>query len=502
MSNFKNLTPTNGFNFKDLISARQNNYAWSISELGDYIYVGTARNMMLVTSELFIKNLEFPLSLNPTTRSDNAEIWRLRKHKNCVWEKVFTVPDNSNIYGFRYMINYRAYNGNPALYAAGSSKPNSNLKIYKSVNGIDWKETKSTVYNMGNLEGNSSRAMVVFDNKLYIANFDESNQETSPLLYSNLDPEFYPWKLETYPYSTNNYNPNKNPMGSITNMAVFNGHLYLATTTDDKIQIWRTDGDKTEFNKWTLVVDGFGSPANTTALSMGVFKNHLYVSGTKKVPLSWIIPQGCDIIRLDKYDNFEMIVGPDSISGINSGFNNPFNVYGWQIQEYDNTLFISTFDSSIFMQSMLEFLLSYKSELPLPPNVINILIKIYKIIVHILNEFKYPFGFNLYKSYDGVNFSPVILDGLGNRYNYGGRVLYVDSLNDLYIGTANPYQGLEVWKYESCYCDTDTYKMEPVPSYNILINSLNDYFSELEMYAPDIFNSISSLYNNFKFYIN
>ena len=37
MSNFKNLTPTNGFNFKDLISARQNNYAWSISELGDYI---------------------------------------------------------------------------------------------------------------------------------------------------------------------------------------------------------------------------------------------------------------------------------------------------------------------------------------------------------------------------------------------------------------------------------------------------------------------------------
>ena len=70
---------------------------------------------------------------------------------------------------------------------------------------------------------------------------------------------------------------------------------------------------------------------------MGVFKNHLYISGTKNVPLSWIIPQGCDIIRLDEYDNFEMIVGPDSISGINSGFNNPFNVYGWQIQEYDNT---------------------------------------------------------------------------------------------------------------------------------------------------------------------
>ena len=84
----------------------------------------------------------------------------------------------------------------------------------------------------------------------------------------------------------------------------------------------------------------------------------------------------------------------------------------------------------------------------------------------------------------------------------GGRVLYVDSLNDLYIGTANPYQGLEVWKYNSCYCNTDNYKMKPVPSYNILIDSLKDYFLELEMYAPDIFNSINSLYNNLKFYIN
>ena len=76
MSNFKNLTPTNGFDFKDLINARQNNYTWSISELGDYIYIGTARNMMLVTSELFIKNLEFPRLLNPQTSNDNAQIWR------------------------------------------------------------------------------------------------------------------------------------------------------------------------------------------------------------------------------------------------------------------------------------------------------------------------------------------------------------------------------------------------------------------------------------------
>ena len=39
MSIFKNLTPTNGFDYNNLNNARQNNYAWSMSELGDYIYV-------------------------------------------------------------------------------------------------------------------------------------------------------------------------------------------------------------------------------------------------------------------------------------------------------------------------------------------------------------------------------------------------------------------------------------------------------------------------------
>ena len=45
MLSFKNLTPTNGFDSNDLNNARQNNYAWSMSDLRDYIYVGTGRNI-------------------------------------------------------------------------------------------------------------------------------------------------------------------------------------------------------------------------------------------------------------------------------------------------------------------------------------------------------------------------------------------------------------------------------------------------------------------------
>lgn len=48
MYKFKNLTPVNGLDYNDLENARQNNYCWSMSELDDYIYVGTGRNILLV----------------------------------------------------------------------------------------------------------------------------------------------------------------------------------------------------------------------------------------------------------------------------------------------------------------------------------------------------------------------------------------------------------------------------------------------------------------------
>lgn len=47
---------------------------------------------------------------------------------------------------------------------------------------------------------------------------------------------------------------------------------------------------------------------------------------------------------------------------------------------------------------------------------------------------------------DLINFTPVFLNGLNNKYNYCGRKLFVDSSNTLYIGAANPFQGCEVWK--------------------------------------------------------
>ncbi len=50
-------------------------------------------------------------------------------------------------------------------------------------------------------------------------------------------------------------------------------------------------------------------------------------------------------------------------------------------------------------------------------------------------------GFDLLKSSDGVQFTRLFKDGLGNRFNYGGRCLESTPIG-LAVGTANPFAGI------------------------------------------------------------
>jgi len=455
LSSFKNLTPTNGFDNNDLNNARQNNYAWSMSELGDYIYVGTSRNMLINIISAISPNVKIPALLMADPVENQGEIWRFRKDGRMPWQRVYrspNVPEGSVLAGFRYMITHTPFGGSPALYAAEAGE---RVCILKSTNGVNWRVLEDNV-----LQGSSSRAMVTHKGKIYIATRDELSENQEPLLYSSVDPEFYPW--EPVIRNVQGFDPDKNPRGSIWNMAVFNNKIYITTSYEDRIQVWRTNSEEPQLNDWTLVVDGFENPLNTSTLAVGVFKNHLYVSGTKPLPLSYFIPMGFDLIRIDKDDNWETIIGGNPfipfrtiidegnniISKMGPGFNNPFNVYGWQIQEYNDRLLISTFNDSINMEVILTTMLENRSALEnlIGATATNILIEAYKAIVEILTAIKYPRGFDLYMSEDGVNFSPVFLDGLRNPHNYGGRILFVDSNNDLYIGTANPFEGCEIWK--------------------------------------------------------
>ncbi len=450
---FENLTPINGFDRNNLNNARQNNYAWSMDELYNFIYVGTGRNILLNIIKAIEPKTNIPDLIKPDPIDNQPEIWRYAKDKSLEWERVYKASIGSGMTGFRFLINHVPFGGSPCLFAASFG---DSAKVLKTTNGVNWFMVP------GKLEGTSSRAMISHLGKLYVATVDEANLSDVPFLYSSVDPEFYPWELVIDPNKPE-FDPNRNPKGAISNMAVFNNRIYVATSSSEGAAVWRTNGREPKMNDWTLIVDkGFGDPANKYTLSIGVFKNYLYVSGTKQLPLAWLIPMGCDIIRIDKNDKWNLVVGGNpllplestnsirrrSLSGLGSGFNNPFNVYAWQIQEYKGKLLISTFDDSSNMEVILTTLLANREALYqlIGSVVTNILIEIYKGVVEILRAIRYPIGFDLYISDDGVNFSSVFLNGLNNPNNYGGRMLFVDDSNNLFLGTANPFQGCEVYK--------------------------------------------------------
>lgn len=371
--------------------------------------------------------------------------------------------------GLRYMIKYKN-----ALYV-GCTTASQNIVVLKSTNGINWIPLYTTI------PGNSTRAMAVHDGKLYMGVVSlDFNQAT--LLYVSEDPEKDGWlQIDV------SGNPLKNPSGGINALASFNDHLYMAVEGPKGFEVWRTWGMHPEKDQWKLIVDkGAGDSLNQAVGSVGVFKNHLYVGSAMWLGVMSIDPEkailppkGFDVIRIDHKDNWELVVGGapidpgqptvgcrgKALSGYPSGFGNLTNAYCWQIQKHGPELYIGTFDESVAYHTviplifrLLEDRIPYETGnyfealknylcylisplLPLIPSIksggnsLNILLK----------AFEKNFGFDLWKSHDGIHWFPVSLDGLGNKYNYGARTLFSASNEKLYLGTANPYEGCEVW---------------------------------------------------------
>ncbi|MFR1906594.1 MAG: hypothetical protein ACLS28_13030 [Clostridium neonatale] len=63
MFTFKQITETNGIDINNLKNSRQNSYAWSMAELGNYIYVGTSRNMISSLTTAFTESSDACSSL-------------------------------------------------------------------------------------------------------------------------------------------------------------------------------------------------------------------------------------------------------------------------------------------------------------------------------------------------------------------------------------------------------------------------------------------------------
>ncbi len=68
-------------------------------------------------------------------------------------------------------------------------------------------------------------------------------------------------------------------------------------------------------------------------------------------------------------------------------------------------------------------------------------------------------GADLWKTEDGIFWDPVTLNGFDNPDNYGFRTMIEGSL---YVGTANPFQGCEVWRTPYIPVGGEVYPMNKV----------------------------------------
>lgn len=488
-----------------------NSYSWSVYWFKGNLYVGTNRHHLHSMYEAMTYMPGAPVSPDmmpdylrpeqpPSTEwfhpdwanAFQGEIWRYNQQKQ--WERVHQsgvfpmslpsppYPANNMApvaYGYRAMAEFNGY-----LYACGIGTwmpPMNTNTIVRSASGEPgtWENVSGGIAGTTNI-----RAITTWSGKLYVAASvtDTVTGKVGAVVFASADPKNEDWT----PVSTAGFGTTDN--SEIYYMTVFNDHLYASTVNlVTGFEVWKTNGipDMNGQYAWTRVIrNGFGDTWNQYGMTMAVFNDHLYV-GTA-VGIGMVMKKNVDtgqdevvgtrafeIIRLDKDDNAELIAGAEEASdpieggpsprvptsGMGAGFNNPFNVYAWNMNVYKSCLYVGTFDMSVFVLGALEK----------DPSLLPWFLEIYgadlspEILAAITNGLtpenielmmQYFAGGDLWKSCGDEEWTPVTINGFGNRYNYGIREVIPVQVNGkdaaLSVGTANPFTGkpnggCEVW---------------------------------------------------------
>lgn len=407
----------------------KNDYAWGMSYFrGDqqsqgFVYVATGNAMVSLMSQGM-----GAMTGTGELGSINARPPEIRRYRpdygNKVWERVFDYrnvendPDFKTI-GFRYMTTYRARsNGANYLYAATFG---ANATVWRSRSGdpLDWELT----WQSG--EMGSVRMMAEHNGILYLA---LANDTPVPgrigKIWATDGSEFWPVVQDGF--------GDPNNVG-IMSLISFNGWLYAGTmNTMAGYQVWKLDGPEGSSGPTLVVANGGPSSTNESAVTPCVFNNQLYW-GAMIYMLNMLDFKGADIIRINPDDTWETVVGPNAISAYGPGFNHWPNTYIWSMGVYNGWLYSGTYDMTSSLTHMVPSLTL--SGLPgrltsRPPNLFDFLLES---------------GADMYKTQDGVTWYPVTLNGFGNGENYGFRTM-LTTQDGLYVGTANPFTGLQIWK--------------------------------------------------------
>ena len=465
------ITKVPGFDKVDPDNARQNNYAWSMTGFGDYVYVGTGRNVPYNGYGNF--DLPAPDAFTPENPTMTAEIWRYPKcsHGHKHWERVFRAPKEWSVMGFRSMEVFTDDKGETALYCGCYARGNGPSYMLKSTDGVSWRHIPAGIE-----PGYSTRSVKTHKGKLYTSALHQFTTELESFLYVTENPEKGWTRVNTDAIS-----------GEIFNMISFNGSLYLATMPVGGFELWRCEDP--ESGKWKRVIDkGAGDALNECPLSLEVFEDHLYIGvgiscefySTDPVN-PWVVPKGFDLIRISKTDKWEVIVGQKPIAPTKtttgtrnlgkypSGLGNMCNAYCWELRSFGGQLYLGTWDTRRINQTFIsDFILRPTMERykKFGSFLVGFIKSVGKNIIeddyHMLRWLKAflctylkrekSLGFDFASSKDGKTFEMISIDGFGNKENMGIRRMYTPDGRIMYIGTACASQGCEVWTLEDDKC--------------------------------------------------
>ena len=428
----------------------QNSYAYCSAWYDDHLYIGTNRNLLLLIKKRF--KFEVPLANWPvadppdwSVENQRAEIWRYHPPTD-KWERVYQSPITRGLQdqnvplaaGFRNMAVFQGRSDTrPAIYTIPSCGSSGRGPVLlHSANGTTFEQIGEPGMGLGDPDVTSFRAVIPFKGRLFVTPAGSRgfnpNVSYNALILCSDDPLAGKWEISC-------------PRGfgdptnvSIHDMAVCGNYLYAGTMNiQGGFQVWKTDAEGPAPHRWTRVLDRGADrgPFNQAVVCMAAFRGDLYIGtgiqngGHDRI--NNIGPAAGEVLRVHPDDSWDLVVGDPRftrqglkipLSGLATGFDNPFAGYIWRMCAHEGVLYVGTFDSSSFLPFAN---LNEQARKLLDPQTIARFLQARG-------------GAELWRSANGADWAPVTVNGFGNAYNFGMRTV-ISTPRGLFVGTANPF---------------------------------------------------------------
>jgi hypothetical protein len=356
-----------------------------------------------------------------------AEIWRWTPETD-TWERVYRAPRDVPIpghpgkfvardIGYRGMLVFTESDGTEALYVTGVSAremytPTDQLpppRLLRTTDGVNFQSVSQNPGTFfGDLTNTGLRAGVIHNGRMYLVN---GSARGEGLLVESDNPA-----------GGNDTFRKVMPQDTLVwDATSFNGFLYVGVSSPDGFSVVKTDAQGTPPYTFTTVITagGYLTQPSSSVVSFQTFQGQLYV-GTYTP---------AELYRINPDDSWELLIGKarqtptgwkSPLSGLNPGFGWPFNVQIYRMHEYQGVLYLGTLDTS---RELTERFPNPSLDALLRPQ----------------------YGFDLFRTTDGLHFTPVTTNGFGDEFQISART-FESTPYGLFFGTGSYWYGLRIWR--------------------------------------------------------